>query len=407
MLLQVQQEVNKRLMAAQKRQNEMGPERNSLASQAAYLTALSTRFQDLVTRALDAKHGVDHLFEQHQALRIAPTITNRMKQFCDDMALSGHLYTFLKPDASMSDDQSDDGNAMQLDEPTVEELALQDENESKKIITRKVKEMLEVADIISPEQNLARSQDTGIVRWLHLVYETNRGFELGTFDSGILTTTMRKQSSRWPALSTGFISDVIVVVHKFITTTLDSICSDRMIRDGLVRELSEGLMDRYTAAMRQVEFLLEIERGVPMTMNHYFNDNLEKSRGSRMTADMAKRSINDCTHGTVVRLQDAVTTHPMSNTKHTILDIHDILKSYYKVARKRFVDNVCQQAADHFLVNGPGSPLRYFSPVFVSQLSTQKLESIAGEAPKIKRMRAQLMKEIESLKEAKKIIATG
>lgn len=254
----------------------MGPERNSLAAQAAFLTALSTRFQDLVTRALDAKHGVDNLFEQHQALRIAPTITNRMKQFCDDMALSGHLYTFLKPDNSTDGNQSDDGNAMQVDQPTPADSADEADEGGKKTSTRKVKDLLEVADIISPEEKLPRSKATGIEHWLHVVYETNRGFELGTFDSGILTTTMRKQSSRWPALSTGFISDIIFVVHRFITTTLDSICNDRLIRDGLTRELTEGLMNRYSTAMRQVEFLLEIERGVPMTMNHYFNDNLEK-----------------------------------------------------------------------------------------------------------------------------------
>lgn len=35
---------------------------------------------------------------------------------------------------------------------------------------------------------------------------------------------------------------------------------------------------------------------------------------------------------------------------HTVQDIHGILESYYKVARKRFVDNVCMQAVDYYLV---------------------------------------------------------
>jgi len=33
------------------------------------------------------------------------------------------------------------------------------------------------------------------------------------------------------------------------------------------------------------------------------------------------------------------------------------IKSYYKVARKRFVDAVCLQAVNHFLVSGKTSPL--------------------------------------------------
>jgi hypothetical protein len=72
-----------------------------------------------------------------------------------------------------------------------------------------------------------------------------------------------------------------------------------------------------------------------------------------MRARMSQMSINDCTHGQVVRLQDLTQSNPMSNTEYIVQDLHDILFSYYKVARKRFVDSICVKAADHFLVNGP------------------------------------------------------
>jgi hypothetical protein len=41
----------------------------------------------------------------------------------------------------------------------------------------------------------------------------------------------------------------------------------------------------------------------------------------------------------------------MSNIEHAVQDLHDILRSYYKVARKRFVDNICMQAAGYLLIN--------------------------------------------------------
>ena len=122
---------------------------------------------------------------------------------------------------------------------------------------------------------------------------------------------------------------------------------------------------------------------------------------------MEEFSFNDCSHGTVVRLSDAKRTHPMSNLQHVVQDIHDILQSYYKVARKRFVDNVVKQCTDHFLVTGPKTPLNLFSPRFVSELASENLEHIAGEAPRIKKERAQLSKEISSLNEAKKILLHG
>lgn len=37
------------------------------------------------------------------------------------------------------------------------------------------------------------------------------------------------------------------------------------------------------------------------------------------------------------------------------------------------------QGADHFLVNGPKTPLTLFSPTFVSGLNVDQLETKAGE----------------------------
>ena len=119
---------------------------------------------------------------------------------------------------------------------------------------------------------------------------------------------------------------------------------------------------------------------------------------------MAGLSFNDCTHGTVVRLEDMMQNHPQSNIEHIVQDLHDILFSYYKVARKRFVDSVCMQAADHHLISGDETPLALFSPAFVSCLNMEQLELVAGEDQRTRRRRAQLKRDIASLDEAKKIL---
>lgn len=128
------------------------------------------------------------------------------------------------------------------------------------------------------------------------------------------------------------------------------------------------------------------------------------SHQKRMQAHVVAKSSNDDTHGPIIKVNDLTQSHPMSNTQHIVQDIYDILCSYYKVARKRFVDNVCMQAVDHFLTNGPQTPLNLFSPSFVSGLNNDKLERIAGEDNVTKRQRHQLKKEIESLEAGKKIL---
>ena len=119
---------------------------------------------------------------------------------------------------------------------------------------------------------------------------------------------------------------------------------------------------------------------------------------------MSQISIRDCKHGEVVRLTDMTRSDPMSNTDHVVQDLHDILFSYYKVARTRFVDSVCMQAGDHFLVNGPETPLALFSPIFVSSLTHEQLETIAGEDQGTKKTRARLKRDVASLEVAKKIL---
>jgi hypothetical protein len=87
-----------------------------------------------------------------------------------------------------------------------------------------------------------------------------------------------------------------------------------------------------------------------------------------------------------------------------VQEIHDVLKSYYKVARKRFVDSVVMQAADYHLVTGPLSPLKVFTPQFVNGLTDEQLEEIAGEDPGGRRKRAALNKEIADLEAGKKVL---
>ena len=123
-----------------------------------------------------------------------------------------------------------------------------------------------------------------------------------------------------------------------------------------------------------------------------------------MRVAMESKSFNNCSHGQVVRFDDIVANHPMSNVEYVVREIHDILKAYYKVARKRFVDNVCMQASDYHLVTGPTTLLKLFFPSFVSRLSMEQVAEIAGEDRALKRKREALNKEIKDLEAGKKIL---
>ncbi len=142
-----------------------------------------------------------------------------------------------------------------------------------------------------------------------------------------------------------------------------------------------------------------------MTLNHYFNSNIQKSRNDRLTKKLAKYAFLDqrgVTKG--IRLSEVNGVVEMGNTNYAVQEIYDKLKSYYRVARKRMVDNVCMQASNHFLFSSQDSPLRVFSAPMVSRLSADQLEEIAGEEAFCKGQRKELRAKIAKLEQDKKVL---
>ena len=389
-------EILRRLENAKKDLHKLGAQRDSTEQQREYLMAASVRFQKIVTDTLAAQYGASDWFDYDPSNRYVTAVVTRNETFSNNMDLVGHQYSF-----------KDDG----LDADAVEEsVALSeasepDDGSSQRVEVRMERDDTDLQAVIFENTSVDGTPKGNILNWLMQVYQGSRGFELGTFQGSILSATMKSQTDRWPALALGYISDVITMAHKFIRHLLEHVCLDKRVRTGIQSALAEGLLSSYRAAYEQVEFLLHLERqGTPATQNHYFNDNLQKRRQDRFQKSVKTMSFDDCSHGSVVRLNDLSNTHPMANKEHAVRDIKDILESYYKVARKRFVDNVTIQAADYHLVTGPTAPLRLFSPIFVLTLSPEKLEEIAGEDGVLKRRRKALAKEIGELNKGRKIV---
>ncbi len=138
---------------------------------------------------------------------------------------------------------------------------------------------------------------------------------------------------------------------------------------------------------------------------------MEKFRVDRVKKAMEKVAIDKWDRqGThewkFVKVENIPNAIPMSNMDHTVHDIHCILKACYKVARKRFVDTVCMQGTDHHLLSGDDSPLRIFSPLFITSLTHEQLESIAGEDQSATHLRKTLQAEIKALEDGRKLLRT-
>lgn len=129
------------------------------------------------------------------------------------------------------------------------------------------------------------------------------------------------------------------------------------------------------------------------------------SRQERLQKQLTEMTISDGKRGSVIRVEDVINNcHSLGNAEHIVQEIHDILISYYNLAQKRFVDNIRMQVVDHFLVAGPETPLKLFSPTFITAMSSEQLEDVAGEDQSVRRLRTDLEKEIELLENARRIL---
>lgn len=128
------------------------------------------------------------------------------------------------------------------------------------------------------------------------------------------------------------------------------------------------------------------------------------SRLKKFRDQLQPHAFNVKGYTQVIKLDTIDHASRASNLEHTVQQIHDVLHSYYKVARKRFVDVVCMQAADYYLVNGAESSVRLFSPEFVYGLTPEQLGTIAGESAATRMKREELKREITKLEEGKKVL---
>ncbi len=408
----VKYEIDRRLSDCEQKLKALGPARETDEQQRTFLLDLATKFQEITSHALDAYYSRSSLFKDNPSLRLATRIVELNATFSDNVWLQGHTMEFSK-----STTRDDDGS---VDEPSPEEARSEppedDESAASVDISRSTSDtekfedpaFPELSDIIQPPWRCPVPLADNIFDWIESEYKTSRGFELGTFDPCLLPIIFQEQSKKWDRLALVYISDVIRHVHSFASELLSALCPDPHVQSNLWTLMIDELLGRYEKAVAHTHFILRVERyGTPLTTNHYFNDNLQKARLERLKSGLMGQSTlvkvgNELQ--SVVKMDAIVHSVQMGNIQHTVEDIHAILKSYYKVARKRFVDVVCMQAADHFLVTGSESPLKLFTPSFVHHLSSDSLNLIAGEDVVSKRTRSGLVHEIQCLRAGKRLL---
>ena len=275
--MQVKSEVTKKLTLCQQHLQALGVKRQTPTEQSRYLTDIAMNFQKIAAEALSSNYGRSDVFDKNPRLRLATAVVNRSDLMSEAMASKGHTFHFDSSETDkVSDKRSNEWAFKALDVAAIKLDGDDDEPEGT-LEVRQVQDHPDLGDLVQAPGKLPEPQRGSIHGWLKEVYRGARGFELGTLNSSLLAVTMKRQSRKWTSLALGYIADIVTLTHHFVTDLLRVVCPVERVQLGVMSLLSDHLLEKYRSAIAHVNFLLEIELdGTPATLNHYFNDNLEK-----------------------------------------------------------------------------------------------------------------------------------
>lgn len=435
----IRTQMEKRLIECKRTLKVMGADRDSPEHQRRFLEGIAANFETITNDALGTAYYRHKVLKHDQKLRLPTLVGDRSDRFASDIRQRGHTVSF--GGAEDSDDEDGDASPASKtptedDEQTDDEeqlLTLQegedtddsrfeesDDSDSLEVVPKSCKypklaskscEYPELADILHNEDYSSAPDKRKIIQWIKEEYRKARGFSLEVMDPNILPMLWQQQSKNWKGIALGFINDVITYVHDFLCRLLAHVCPDIRTREGLLSFIMDDLLGKYRRAIKQVKFILKVERyGTLLTKNHYFGDTLGKIREERRLAALKPLEFNvtDGKNGNpprkCINVTDLTKIVPMANLDHAVEDIHAVLRAYYKVAQKRFVDTVCAQGMNYYLLTGNGSPLKILTPMFISSMTNEQLEEIAGEDMASRRKRQGLKEQILALEQGKKVL---
>lgn len=340
-------------LETQKELEILGPSRQTPGEQRRFLTRISSAYQNEVEKALSGNYSAD--LEALSPLKLRMHLRQYADEFSASMAKNGHAKVFR---------------------------TIRDENDP---------------EFHRPADDLKDS----IYDWIRRYYLESRGSELpGTVNPVVLQNMFRQQSSPWEKIAAKYLEQIASAVHSYNEQIFAEILPDDDVREKLRGILSPPEQESYNQAQEQLLKILNDERGgILQTVNHYYADTLSSIRQERVVARLESLGISD---GMAFDMRRVLQGVHLSNEDQAVFDIHDILKAYYKVAMKRFTDNVVIQVSERFIL-GKGGLVKNFSPDLIGDFEEERLTEIAGENFATASRRNDLVSKATRFKEALEI----
>ncbi|KAI6399614.1 hypothetical protein MCOR20_008756 [Pyricularia oryzae] len=224
--------------------------------------------------------------------------------------------------------------------------------------------------------------------WVKGVVLRSRGTELfGSFNPHVIAELFWEQSQPWGELANAHADLICDICENFLSNLLEKQgAKDVTPRIWLVPHYQQ----RKAAAHEELRKLLEDLKGFPINYNHYYTDNLHKSRQEKLKSHLKV--------GKPGYLEHHATNADME--EFSCEEAIECLLAIYKVQQKVFVANVTTQVIERQILRGLD---HVFSPPVVAGISDAEVMSIAIEGSTVQNQRKFLLDRISKFEEGRGI----
>jgi GTP-binding protein EngB required for normal cell division len=362
------EEIDTKFTACQEQLLKLGKPRASLDEQRMYMFDLSQQFQTLVKAAVDGTYNnpffVDAKTPRGYQQRTRAVVHNLNEEFSSDLLDNGH---YRDIGGEESEDSEDEGP-----------------------------QPISKADFLNHIEELM---------------SRTRGRELpGSFNPMIVADLFLEQSQPWEAIAEKHVKKVWSAANTFLRLVAEHI-ADFSTSKALEREIFEPTMDDLLKQLhdKTAEFLEPHKAGHPITYNHYFTETLQAVRRERLTkamtqsvskffgspSKMYQAHLGDSYYNLRELVSSLVTCNEPDMGRFAAQEALDCLNAYYKVALKRFIDDIAVQVIEEKLISQLHGIL---SPISIYMMPDDQVSRIAGESEESKSHREQLTRQLSVLR---------
>lgn len=369
-------EINEKFRSCWEKLGRLGEPRSNPDDQRLYLVQSSQVFQTLVKASASGNYNntffKDAKTESGYQQRIRAVVQNLNEEFAAEMSARGHYREIVD------------------------------------IMSAPASSQVAAADSATP-RGVTKVQRSAFIDHIEHLMGRTRGLELpSTFNPMIVADLFLEQSQPWEGIVRQHVEKVWKAASLFLNLVLEHTADTSTVK-ALHLEVFEPAMKTILDKMRDktTELLKPHQTGHPITYNHYFAETLQSIRRERRRKEPERilcKFFNVSTLGSRVYLEshynlqhlaDSLTESTESAVKRFAAgEALDCLDAYYKVALKRFIDDVAVEVIEAKLVSALDDIL---SPLSVYKMPADKVARIAGESEETRTEREQLKKQLEIL----------